>query len=117
MGNSDQVAQHQAVDAPPGWTGSEERSPSIDELVAQFVLENEAGDAARHHRHGIGPGSVVMALAGAGFGGPINPLCLQHLVELARYHGIPGMVERVSDDTGLTFIPTAKWWFCQAMLV
>ncbi len=48
---------------------------------------------------------------------PINPLCLQHLVEMARERGVRGMLEQVHEDAGLTYFPNAKWWFCKAMLI
>jgi hypothetical protein len=50
-----------------------------------------------------------MALATAGFRGAINPLCLQHLVELARDRGVRAMVELVHADTGLSYIPSSRW--------
>jgi len=119
MQSKDQLPQQEQVPAAPvAWAESEDRFLSPEQLDAQFAdPEDDGGGGGRLQRHhGIGPGSVVMALASAGFRGPINPLCLQHLVEVARDHGLQAMVERVYDDTGLTYLPTAKWWFCQAML-
>ena len=110
--------QHHYEHHIPAWAESEGLFPSPDELdVELFDPDDDPEGGDRPQRHGIGPATVVMALATAGFRGAINPLCLQHLVELARHRGVREMVEQVHADTGLTYIPNARWWFCPATLV
>ena len=64
----------------PAWAESERLFPALEELDMElFDPGDDPEGAGGPQRHGIGPATVVMALARAGFRGAINPLCLQHL--------------------------------------
>jgi hypothetical protein len=77
----------------------------VEQLEEPPEPDPPAGDGGwQGRRHGIGPATVVMALAAAGFRGPIEARCLQQLVELAAERGLRRMVSEVYEDTGLTVI-------------
>lgn len=108
MDVKEQKDQHPAdVAAQAIWEASESRFQTPEELDAQFTPPDDDGG---YRRHGMGPATVVMALAQGGFRGPINPECLKDLVELAIDRGVRQMVADVYEDTGLTFLPRGKWW-------
>lgn len=64
------------------------------------------GGRAPEHPH-LNPGAVSIALADAGFRGPIKDTCLSMLTRWSRDHGLLWVVEQVRDDTGLTRVVTA----------
>jgi hypothetical protein len=70
MDVKEQQDQHPAdVAAQAVWAASESRFQTPEELDAQLTPPDDNGG---YRRHGVGPATVVMALAQAGFRGPIN---------------------------------------------
>lgn len=82
------------------------------------VRHYRPGEVVAPDRGGYSPGAVALALAEAGFRGPITERSLRQLTRWAHDYGLSWVVEQVQEDPSLTWIATAdvacgapSWFF------